>query len=117
MSDAGRQREWRCFIEDMIGFCERVLSYTDGLDRKTFVANTLVYDASLRNIELIGEAATRVPDSIRVQYPEIPWRSIVGIRNRIIHVYLGVDDDIIWSVIQEDIPLLLPKLRGMLGTE
>lgn len=115
MSDAGRQREWRCFIEDMIGFCERVLSYTDGLDRKTFVANTLVYDASLRNIELIGEAATRVPDSIRVQYPEIPWRSIVGMRNRIIHVYLGVDDDIIWSVIREDIPLLLPKLRGMLG--
>ena len=117
MSDAGRQREWRCFIEDMIGFCERVLSYTDGLDRKTFVANTLVYDASLRNIELIGEAATRVPDSIRVQYPEIPWRSIVGMRNHIIHVYLGVDDDIIWSVIREDIPLLLPKLRGMLGAE
>lgn len=116
MSDAGRQREWRCFIEDMIGFCERVLSYTDGLDRKAFVANTLVYDASLRNIELIGEAATRVPDSIRVQYPEIPWRSIVGIRNRIIHAYLGVDDDIIWSVIREDIPLLFPKLRGMLGT-
>ena len=117
MSDVVRQREWRCFIEDMIGFCEKVLSYTDGLDRKAFVADTLVYDASLRNIELIGEAATRVPDSIRVQYPEIPWRSIVGIRNRIIYVYLGVDDDIIWSVIQEDIPLLLPKLRGMLGTE
>ena len=116
MSDVGRQREWRCFIEDMIGFCERVLSYTDGLDRKTFVADTLVYDASLRNLELIGEAATRVRDSIRVQYPEIPWRSIVGVRNRIIHVYPGVDDDIIWSVIQEDIPLLLPKLRGMLGT-
>ena len=115
MSDIVRQREWRCFIEDMIGFCERVLSYTDGLDRKTFVADTLVYDASLRNIELIGEAATRVPDSIREQYLEIPWRSIVGIHNRIIHVYLGVDDDIIWSVIREDIPLLLPKLRGMLG--
>lgn len=107
-------REWRCFVKDMIGFCETVLSYTDGLDRKTFVANTPVYDASLRNIELIGEAATHVPDSIRVQYPEIPWRSIVGIRERITNVYL--DDDIIWSVIQEDIPQLLPKLRGMLGT-
>lgn len=110
-------REWRCFVKDMIGFCETVLSYTDGLDRKTFVANTPVYDASLRNIELIGEAATHVPDSIRVQYPEIPWRSIVGMRNQIIHVYLDVDDDIIWRTIQEDIPLLLPKLRGMLGTE
>lgn len=117
MSDVVRQREWRCFVEDMIGFCERILSYTDGLDRKAFVADTLVYDASLRNLGLIGEAATHVPDSIRVQYPEIPWRSIVGIRDRIINVYLGVVDDIIWSVIREDIPPLLPKLRGMLEAE
>ncbi len=117
MSDGGRQREWRCFVEDMIGFGERVLSYTDGLDRKSFVTDSLVYDATLRNLELIGEAATRVPDSIRVQYPGIPWRSIVGMRNRIIHVYLGVDDDIVWSVIQKDIPALLPQLREMLGAE
>lgn len=117
MFEGGRQREWRCFVEDMIGFGERVLSYTDGLDRKSFVANTLVYDATLRNLELIGEAATRVPDSIRAQYPGIPWRSIVGMRNRIIHVYLGVDDNIVWIVIQEDIPALLPQLREMLGAE
>ena len=117
MSDAGRQREWRCFIEDMIGFCEKVLSSTHGLDQKTFVANTLVYDASLRNIELIGEEAKNLPHSVRKRHPEIPWKEIIDRRNIIAHEYRDIDNSNIWRKIQEDIPDLLPKLRGMLGTE
>ncbi|MDI5983373.1 DUF86 domain-containing protein [Halomonas sp. M4R5S39] len=61
MSDASSQREWRFYIDDMIGFAEKVLSYTEGLDQDSFIAHDLTYDATLRNLELIGEAARRQP--------------------------------------------------------
>ena len=112
MSDAGQgPREWRFYVNDMIEFAEKVQLFTDGMDQDTFVSDDLTYDATLRNLELIGEAATHVPDTIREAHPEVPWRTLVGTRNRIAHGYLGIDDDIIWDIIQNDIPTLLPLLR------
>lgn len=69
----------------------------------------------LRNLELIGEAAMHVPDSIRDQNADIPWRMIVATRNRLIHGYLGIDDDIIWSLVTEDIPELIAALVKIEG--
>lgn len=112
MSDP-RRREWRFYLDDMIGFAEKVLTYTDGLTQAGFVANGLAYDATLRNLELIGEAATHIPDDIRLAHPEIPWRMIVATRNRLIHAYLGVDDDTLWSIIQDDAPELLARLKAL----
>ena len=109
-------RHWRLYVQDMIEFSEKVLSYTDGFDQDTFVSDGVIYDATLRNIELIGEAATHVPDEIREENTHIPWRMIVGTRNRVAHAYLGLDDDVIWSIIQGDVPDLLPKLRGILDS-
>ena len=60
-----QHREWRFYIDDMIGFADRVLAYTDGMDQATFVASALTYDATLRNLELIGEAASRIPAAVR----------------------------------------------------
>ncbi len=112
MSDA-LQREWGFYIADMIGFAEKVLVYTAGLDQQSFVANDLHYDATLRNLELIGEAATHVPSTVRDANPHIPWRLIIATRNRLIHAYLGIDNDTLWSIIQDDIPTLLPQLRAL----
>ena len=105
------KREWRFYIDDMIGFAESVLEYTDGLAQTQFVADSRTYDATLRNLELIGEAATHIPESVRTTHPDIPWRLIVATRNRLIHAYLGIDDDTIWSIIQDDIPSLLQQLQ------
>lgn len=110
MSETPR-REWRFYIDDMIGFAEKVLSYTDGLDQAAFTADGLTYDATLRNLELIGEAATQLPDSVRESHSDIPWRMIIAARNRLIHAYLGIDDDTVWSIIQDDIPRLLEQLE------
>ena len=66
-------------------------------------------------MELIGEAATHIPNEIRNKYPEIQWRSIVATRNRLAHGYLGLDDDVIWDIIQTDITELLPALRNLLS--
>ena len=107
------EREWRFYLDDMLDFAGKVLSYTEGLDQVDFVANSLTYDATLRNLELIGEAATRIPDEIRVMHPEVPWRMIIATRNRLIHGYLGIDVDTLWSIIQDDIPGLLPLLKAV----
>lgn len=114
MSDGPRPpREWRLYVDDMVTFAEKVQSYTQGMDQAAFVGNSLVYDATLRNLELIGEAATRIPDDIRATHPAIPWRMIIATRNRLIHAYLGIDDDTLWSIIRDDVPALLTALRQL----
>ena len=85
-----------------------------GLSKKEFIESRLNYDATIRNIELIGEAATHVPDDVRKRYAQIPWRQVVAARNQMIHGYLGVDIDMLWSIIQEDVPELLQQLKDVL---
>ena len=106
-------REWRFYIDDMIASAEKVLAYTNGLDHQAFGASGLVYDATLRNLELIGEAATHVPDDARAAHPQVPWRLVVATRNRLVHGYLGIDNDTLWSIVVSDVPALLPKLRAV----
>ncbi len=114
MSESSR-RAWRFYLDDMIDFARKVVAYTEGIGQVDFVANGLVYDAYLRNLELIGEAATHIPDEVRTAHPEIPWRMIIATRNRLIHGYLGIDDDTLWSIIRDDVPVLLPRLEAMKG--
>lgn len=114
MSDSG-QREWRFYLDDMIGFAEKVIVYTQGLDQDGFVRSGLNYDAAVRNLELLGEAATHMPDQIRQTNPQIPWRLIIATRNRLIHGYLGIDNDTLWSIIRSDIPALLPQVIALKG--
>lgn len=116
MSDSADRREWRFYVRDMIGFCERVLNYTAGHDQAAFIADSLRYDATIRNLELIGEAATHVPPSVRDRFPAVPWRAIVGLRNRLIHGYERVDNDIIWTLVQDAVPKLPPALHDLLDT-
>lgn len=114
MSDA-MQREWRFYLDDMIGFAQKVVAYTQGLDHDGFIASGLNYDATVRNLELIGEAAAHVPDEIRQANPQIPWRLIIATRNRLIHGYLGIDNDTLWSIVHSDVPALLPQLIELRG--
>ena len=100
----------------MIEFSEKVQAYTDGMNQSNFLADSRTYDATLRNLELIGEAATHIPAAVREAHPQIPWRTIIGARNRIIHGYLGIDTDLIWDIVQEDIPALLPALKQIAKT-
>ena len=107
--------EWRLYVADMKACCGRVAEYTSGLSREEFERKRLVYDATLRNIELLGEAARHVPEEARARAPDIPWRRIVGVRNVLIHGYLGIDNDIIWDIVRNEIEklsLALGKLEA-----
>ncbi len=115
MSSAGEgSRDWRFYATDMIEFAEKVRAYTSKMDQAAFVDDSVTYDATLRNLELIGESATHIPMTIRDEHPEIPWRAIIATRNRLAHSYLSVDDDTIWTIIQDALPKLLPALRNLL---
>ena len=104
------ERQWSFYIDDMIEFCGKALVYTDGFDQERFVESGLTYDATVHNISLVGEAATHIPDHVRQQAPNIQWRLIIGTRNRLIHGYLGIDNDTLWSIIETEIPQLLDDL-------
>ena len=112
-SDTRPGRAWRCYLREMIEAAEKVLSYTDGMDRASFFDRGLVYDATIRNLEVIGEAASRLPNEVRERRSKIPWRDIIGLRNRLVHAYFGVDDDIVWGVIENEIPALIAVLRAL----
>ena len=108
-------REWRFYLDDMIACVEKALVYTQGYDQRRFVASGLTYDATLRNLELIGEAATHIPEHVRSFAPHIQWRLVVATRNRLIHGYLGIDNDTVWSIIATELSKLqcdLTQLRA-----
>ena len=107
------EREWRFDIDDMLHFAEKVQAYSAGLDQTQFENDELKYDAIVRNLELIGEAATHVPNGVREDSPTIPWRQLIATRNRLIHGYLGIDNDILWSIVIDDVPSLVSELRAM----
>jgi len=113
MSDSGkREREWGFYLEDMLRFAQKAYVYTEGMNQTDFVSSGLTYDATLRNLELIGEAATHISEDIRAAASDIPWRLVIATRNRLIHGYLGIDNDTVWSIIQDDIPALITALEA-----
>ncbi len=74
------------------------------------------YDATLGDLELIGEAATHVPADVRATAPDVPWRMVIAVRNRLIHGYLGIDDDTLWSIVRDDLVPLRECLTKLLAT-
>ncbi len=109
-----KQRNSWLYIEDMLQFCLKVQAYTEGKDQQSFIQDGLTYDATLRNLELIGEAARHIPNEIQALAPTIPWRTLIAVRNRIIHGYLGLDNDILWDIITTEVPLLINELEQLL---
>jgi uncharacterized protein with HEPN domain len=91
----------------MSSFLDLRLSVVSG------VVDRLRYDATIRKLELIGEAATQVPEAVRRECADIPWHMIIATRKRMIHGYLGIDIDTLWSLVNQDVPVHLPKLRAL----
>jgi uncharacterized protein with HEPN domain len=105
-------REWRFYLTDMISFCERIQRYMQGIHHSAFEGDAIRFDATVRNLELLDEAARHIPDAVRALAPEVPWRMIIATRNRLIHGYLGIDNDTLWSIVSEDVPRLLHQLKA-----
>lgn len=97
------------YVEHMLQCIERIQAYVE--DKDQFYSSTLIQDAVVRNLQVLSESSQRLPEPIKSPHPEIPWRSISGFRNILVHDYLGLDLDAIWSVINQDLPVLEKVLQ------
>jgi uncharacterized protein with HEPN domain len=103
------------YVEHMLEAIARIRRYVGRKRRAGFLGDALLQDAVIRNIEIIGEAASRLSPEFAARHAEIPWRDIVGMRHRLIHGYLNVNLVTVWEVIERDLPALSPRLRALLG--
>lgn len=104
-------RETLLLLEDMRDAAQKILSYTEGMDFDVFINDDKTIDAVVRNFEIIGEAANRVPGEFKSGHPEIEWRRMTGLRNRIIHEYFGINYEIVWKIKEENIPELIDYVQ------
>lgn len=107
------ERSDSVLIEDMIEAAEQVVAYVRGFTFEGFLSDRKTQDAVVRNIEILGEAAGAVSEGVKDASPSISWKNIVGMRNRLIHGYSGVNWDIVWSVAFEDMPGLIKMLKSI----
>ena len=98
-------------FDDIAICCEKVLRFADGLTFEQFKKNELIYDAVLRNLEIIGEASKHVPEDIQEKFPQIEWRKIAGFRDIVAHEYFGVTDEIVWDIVENKIAKLLEQVQ------
>ncbi len=101
-------------LPDMIDCIDNILQFTAGMDYSGYSNDVKTKSAVERNLEIIGEAANRLPNTLWLKYPEIEWRRIVSLRNRLIHGYFETNDEIIWDVINNFLPPLKERLTKIL---
>ena len=102
------RKEWKHRLRHMLEAAARILRYTEGMTEAEFRADWKVVDACVWNLTVLGEAAKRIPDTVVQAYPTVPWPQIRGTRNRIIHAYDEIDLEIIWNVVRNELPPLVP---------
>jgi len=100
------KKEPKIFIAHIIESIGEIEKHTRNISLAGFIKSTLVQDAAIRRLEIIGEAVRRIPPEVKTAVPDIPWKQIAGLRNVLIHEYFGVDLRLVWKVIAKDIPNL-----------
>jgi len=106
-----KKRRDKDFIGDIQEAMEAVAGYTRGLTYKTFLEDRKTQDAVVRNFEVMGEAAKNISSAFRGKYPDVPWKEIAGLRDKLIHFYFGIDYKIIWNITRKSLPNLRKQIK------
>ncbi len=103
-------RNYLLFLDDIRASCKRITRHIGSMTQEEFLADEKTYDAVLRQLTLIGEAAKQIPQDVRERYPAVDWKGIGRFRDLVIHHYFGVDDKIVWNAASAEVPTLLADL-------
>jgi uncharacterized protein with HEPN domain len=105
------------FLRDIREAVRRIRMYTDATTYDRFLADFKTQDAVIRNLEIMGEAAKSLSPGLRGKYPDVPWKGMAGVRDRLIHHYFGVNLDIVWNIVEAELPALETQVEAILQQE
>ncbi len=111
------KRRFDIYLDDILISISRIDEYIGDMDFIEFKRNYLIVDAVIRNFEIIGDASKNIPESIRLRYPSVPWKKMIGLRNLISHEYFGVDYEMIWTITKESLPQNKIDIQMIIETE
>jgi len=108
------KRDNKLLVQDMLESASKVLAYTKDYNYEKFINDDRTVDAVIRNFEIIGEAANKIDPDFKLEAPQLEWNKLRGFRNRIVYDYFGIDYEIVWTIIENDINELIFQLRELL---
>jgi uncharacterized protein with HEPN domain len=108
------KREMGDYFEDIVSAMEKAMNFVKDISYEEFSRDDKTVFAVIRALEIVGEAVKNIPDEMRKNYPEIPWKDMAGMRDKVIHEYFGVTLKIVWKTVKEKLPLLKPIFEKIL---
>ncbi len=108
------RRDYKLFLRDIIDAMKAIENFVEGMTFDDFIKDDKTSSAVIRKFEIIGEATRSIPDEIKKSYPQVPWKYMIGMRDKLIHGYFGIDFEIVWDAIKIDVPKVKPELLKIL---
>jgi uncharacterized protein with HEPN domain len=109
-----KKRDAGDYLRDIVNAVEEVQSFTAGLTYDEFIKDRKTLNAVTRSIEIIGEASKNIPESIKIEYPTLPWKQMAGMRDKLVHAYFGIDTETLWEAAKNNIPTLKAPIEKIL---
>ena len=105
------------YLTDILEAIRKIETFVVGVTFEAFSQDAKTIDAVVHNIEVIGEAARHIPEQLRLAYPAVPWKQVVGSRDKMIHEYFGIDLEVIWQTINDDLPVLKQEVKAIISKQ
>jgi len=109
-------RDYSLYLNDILNAMDSIEKFVEGLDIESFKQDDKTSSAVIRKFEIIGEATKQISQDIKRRHPEVSWKDMAGMRDKLIHIYFGIDYELVWKTIKQRIPKIKPVIRNIIPT-